>query len=115
MSKSLTVLSCPAGKIGGKIRLVTLRAILDTRSKFHTFRQEFERANRNAAFCNHCNSEDRKCEPHVRSFTILASVCTVASIMPNNALIAFRESAKNSAQCYQTDFSSNFSGWARDY
>ena len=40
-------------KIGGKIRLVTLRTILDTRSNFHTSRQEFERANRNAAFFNH--------------------------------------------------------------
>ena len=44
------LVSCPAGKIGGKIRLVTLRTILDTRSNFHTFRQEFETANRNAAF-----------------------------------------------------------------
>ena len=44
------VVSCPAGNIGGKIRLVTLRTILDTRSNFHTFRQEFECANRNAAF-----------------------------------------------------------------
>ena len=42
----LQVVSCPAGKIGGKIRLVTLHTILDTRSNFHTFRQEFERANR---------------------------------------------------------------------
>ena len=32
------------------------------RSNFHTFRQEFECANRNAAFFNHCNSEDGKCE-----------------------------------------------------
>ena len=47
------VVSCPARKIGGKIRLVTLCTILDTRSNFHTFRQEFERANRNAAFFNH--------------------------------------------------------------
>jgi len=61
-------------KIGGKIRLVTLRTIPDTRSNFHTFRQEFERANRNATFINHCNSEDGKCELHVHSFTILASV-----------------------------------------
>ena len=53
-----SVVSCPAGKIGGKIRLVTLRTILDTRSNFHTFRQEFETANRNTAFFNHCNSED---------------------------------------------------------
>ena len=37
-------------------------------------RQEFERANRNAAFFDHCNSEDGKCELHVHSFTILASM-----------------------------------------
>jgi len=42
----------------------------------------------------------------------------VASIMPINVLITFhgvRASTKNSAQCYQTDFSFNFSGWTRDY
>ena len=33
-----------------KICLVTLRTILDTRSNFHTFRQEFECANRNTTF-----------------------------------------------------------------
>ena len=53
---------------------ITLRTILDTRSNFHMFRQEFERANRNAAFFNHCNSEDGKCELHVHLFTVLASV-----------------------------------------
>ena len=47
---SQAIVSCPAGKIGGKIRLVTLRTILGTCSNFHMFRQEFERANRNAAF-----------------------------------------------------------------
>ena len=41
---------------------------------FHMFRQEFERANRNATFFNPCNSEDGKCELHVHSFTILTSV-----------------------------------------
>ena len=38
--------------------------------------------------------------------------------MPIDVLITFRRvcaSTKNSAQCYQTDISSNFSGWARDY
>jgi len=38
--------------------------------------------------------------------------------MPINALITFhgvRASTKNSAHCYQTDSSSNFSGWARDW
>jgi len=54
--------------------MVTLRTILDTRSNFHTFRQEFEHANKNAAFFYHCNSEDGKCELHMNSFTILASV-----------------------------------------
>jgi len=34
----------PAGKIRGKIRLVTLRTILGIPQNFHTFRQEFERA-----------------------------------------------------------------------
>ena len=58
----LDLVSCPAGKNGGgKIRL-------------HTFRQEFERANRNATFFNRCNSEDGKCELQVHSFTILACV-----------------------------------------
>ena len=52
--------------------LVTLHTILDTCSNFHTFRQEFEHANRNAAFFNHCNS--RLC---------------VASITPINAPITF--------------------------
>ena len=69
-----SLVSCPAGKIGGKICLITLHTILDTCSYFHTFRQEFERTNRNATFFNHCNSEDGKCELHVLSFTILASV-----------------------------------------
>ena len=68
------LVSCPAGKIEGKIRLVTLRTILDTCSNFHKFRQEFERANRNATLFNHCISEDRKCELHLHSFTILASM-----------------------------------------
>ena len=39
-------------------------------------------------------------------------------ITPINALITFRgvrASTEKSAQCYQTDFSSDFSGWARDY
>ena len=57
-----------------KIRLVTLRTILDTHSNFHTFRPEFEHANRNATFFNHCNSEGKKCELHVHSFTILSSM-----------------------------------------
>ena len=52
----------------------TLRTILDTLSNFHTFRQEFEHVNRNATFFNHCNSEDGKCELHMHSFGILASV-----------------------------------------
>jgi len=65
----------PAGKNQRKkICLVTLSIILDTCSIFHTFRQECERANRNAAFFNHCNPEDGKCKLHVYSFTILASV-----------------------------------------
>ena len=38
------------------------------------FRQEFERANRNVTFFNHCNPEDGKCKLHVYSFTILASM-----------------------------------------
>ena len=42
--------------------------------RLHTFRQEFERANRNATFFNRCNSEDGKCELQVHSFTILACV-----------------------------------------
>jgi len=54
--------------------VVTLRTILDTCSNFHTSRQEFERANRNAAYFNHCNSEDGKCELHVHSFAIFAPV-----------------------------------------
>ena len=49
LSLSCLVL-CPAGKIGGKIRLVTLRTIVDTHSNFHTFRQEFDRASRNCIF-----------------------------------------------------------------
>ena len=67
---------CPAEKIGGKFCLVTLRTILDTRSNFHKFRQELERANRNATLFNHCDSEDedRKRELHVHLFTILASM-----------------------------------------
>jgi len=85
-----TLVSCPAGKIGGKICLVTLRTILDTRSNFHTFRQEFERANRNAAFFNHCNSETGS----VRYTCIhLLLSPLVASIMPINALITFHGSA----------------------
>ena len=56
------------------IHLVTLHTILDTHTNLHTFRQEFERTNRNAAFFNHCNSEDRKCELQMHLFTILASV-----------------------------------------
>ena len=50
-----------------------LQTTVYTRSNFHTFRQEFEHCNRNAFF-NRCNSEDRKCELHMHSFTILASV-----------------------------------------
>jgi len=66
-----------------KIRLVTLCTILDTHSNFHTFRQEFERANRNAAFFDHCNPEDRKCELHMHWFTILASVwLQLCQLMP---------------------------------
>jgi len=55
------IVSCPARKIGRKIRLVTLHTILDTHSNFHTFRQEFEHTNRNAAFFNHCNSVSYMC------------------------------------------------------
>ena len=42
------LVSCSAGKIGG---VITLHIILDTHQIFHTFRQ-------NAAFFNHCKSED---------------------------------------------------------
>jgi len=94
----------PSGKIRGKIRPVTLHTILDTRSNFHMFRQEFERANRNAAFVNHCNSEDGKCELHVHSFTILAcTMCCVwlqlRQLMPWLHSTEVRASIKNSAQC----------------
>jgi len=103
-------------KIGRKIRLVTLRTIIDTRSNFQTFRQEFEHANRNTAFFNHCNSEDRKCELRTRAFTILASVwLQLHQLTPWWRSAEVHVSTKNSAQCYQTDFSSNFSGWERDY
>ena len=71
---AVTAVSCLAGKIGWKIRLVTLRTILDTRSNFRMFMQKFEHANRNATFFDHCNSEDGKCELHVHSFTIFASM-----------------------------------------
>ena len=114
LSLSCLVL-CPAGKMGGKIRLVTLRTILGTHSILHTFRQEFERANRNAAFFNHCNSEDGKCELHLHSFTILTSMwLQLRQLMPWLHSAEVRASTKNSAQCYQTNFSSDFSGWARD-
>ena len=69
------LVSYQAGKIGEKIRLVTLRIILDTHSSFHMFRQEFECANRNAVFFNPYNSEDAKCELHVHSFTIYSRLC----------------------------------------
>ena len=115
LSAHVQLVSCPAGKIGGKIRLVTLRTILDTRSNFHTFRQEFERANRNTAFFNHCNSGDRKCELRVHSFAILASVrLQLRQLTPWLHSAELRASTKNSAQCYQTGFSSDFSGWAWD-
>jgi len=84
----------------GKIRLVTLRTI---HSNFHTFRQEFERANKNAFF-NHCNSEDGKCELHVHSFTILASVwLQLCQLTPWWHSAEVHASTKNSAQCYRTD------------
>ena len=43
---SFPVVSCPAGKIGGKICLVKLRTILGTHKVLHMFRKEFEHANR---------------------------------------------------------------------
>jgi len=36
-------------------------------------------------------------------------------LMPKLHSAEVRASTKNSAQCYQTDFSSDFSGWAQDY
>ena len=103
--------SCSAGNIEGIIRVVTLHTILGIHQNFHKilFRQEFQCANRNTAFINHCKSEDGSVTTNdhhslrLLLFTIshlCAAQCT---------------STKNSAQYYKTNFSSDFSSWAWDY
>ena len=62
------------------------------------------------------NPENGKCELDVHLFTSPASVwlqlCQLTLWLHS---VEVHASTKNSAQCYQMDFSCDFSGWARDY
>jgi len=91
-----------------------LRTILDTPSNFHTFRQEFERANRNTHFLI-IEIQKMGSVSYTCIHLLFSPQCGFNYLTPCLHSAEVCDSTKNSAQYYQTDFSSNFSGWARDY
>ena len=110
MWASWSIVSCPAGKIGGNIRLVTLCTILGTSTYSAECNQDVNWHNLShieARLVNKC-----MCSSHFPSSELQWLIkCSISigtlKFLPER--VKNWTSIMNSAQCYQTEFSSDFS------